>query len=129
MNNTCKKCGKKIFYATICPYCGTVQAKLSNLISVKVSRFCDRKTAEGFRVDPVYRVTQDDYPTTTYVMHRQVVRVLSENDKACGFSPITWHDKIDLHTRILKTAVRKAKKLLQEKYPEGFTLLIGDEND
>ena len=25
MANECKKCGKKIFYATVCPYCGTVQ--------------------------------------------------------------------------------------------------------
>lgn len=36
MGNGCKKCGKKIFYATVCPYCGTIQTLVNLAKSIQM---------------------------------------------------------------------------------------------
>jgi hypothetical protein len=78
----------------------------------------------------VYKLQLEYYPKIRWVLKRQKVRELSENDKAAGFSPVTWEMVADdLHTRMLDKAEREAKKILQQRHPDGRYILQVEQED
>lgn len=78
----------------------------------------------------VYKIDLEYYPKIHWALKRQVTRKLTENDKAAGFSSMTWETvTADLHTRIRDKAKRAAWKILDQRHPDkDCTLLIGKED-
>jgi regulator of protease activity HflC (stomatin/prohibitin superfamily) len=77
-----------------------------------------------------YRLALEYYPKIRWALKRKVTRILSENDKAAGFSDWHWETvAADLHTRVKDTAEREAKRILKQRHPYGNYTLTADEED
>ena len=67
MNKNCKKCGKSIHYATVCPYCGTVQLKFYEKNGVLYSEVNDMPVSPdvlaecGIEVTDAQRRSHNNY--------------------------------------------------------------------